>query len=69
MQREREAAISCAVRTFAWMADGYAMLGIASAMTAPGEPRRDDEAERIWRTAMNYRSSVSPRARYKRGRT
>ena len=69
MQREREAAISCAVRTLAWMADGYAMLGITSAMTAPEEPRRDDEAERIWRTAMNCRSGVSPLARCKRGRT
>ena len=33
MQRACGAAISCAVRTLAWMADGYAMLRIAPAMT------------------------------------
>ncbi len=33
MQRERRAALTCAVRMLAWMADGFAMLRIASAMT------------------------------------
>ena len=34
MQHEHGAVITCAMRMLAWMADGFAMLRIASAMTA-----------------------------------
>jgi hypothetical protein len=59
MQHEPGAAITCVVRTLAWMADGYAMLRIASAMTLLGERRQEDVPQQTKKAAERSRSTAT----------
>ena len=60
MQHERGAAITCAVRMLAWMADGFAMLRIASAMTEHTRARSGDGMTTLREWCHNHESRVKP---------